>query len=116
MPLGAFALAAEAAAPGLIGVPAALHLWMAGAIGLMTLAVMTRATLGHSNRPLHAGPGTVMLYAALVVGVLARLAGGLWPDLAMSFYHLAGAGWIIAFLGFALGYGRLFLSTSQITD
>ena len=116
VPLGAFALAAEAAAPGLIGSPAALHLWMAGAIGLMTLAVMTRATLGHSNRPLHAGPGTVMLYAALVVGVLARLAGGLWPDLAMPFYHLAGAGWIIAFLGFALDYGRLFLSTSQVTD
>ncbi|MCU0890531.1 MAG: NnrS family protein [Sandarakinorhabdus sp.] len=116
VPLGAIALAAEAASPGLIGGRAALHLWMAGAIGLMTLAVMSRATLGHSNLPLHAGPGTVMLYAALLVAVLTRLGGGLWPDIGMPLYQLAGAAWIIAFLGFALGYGRLFLGQTKAAD
>jgi len=116
LPLGALTLAAEAAAPGLIGGPAALHLWMAGAIGLTTLAVMSRATLGHSNQPLHAGPGTVMLYGALVIAVLARLAAGAWPDAAMPLYQLAGASWIIAFAGFALGYGRLFLGQTERAD
>ncbi len=33
----------------------ALHGLLTGAIGTMTLAVMTRATFGHTGRPLHAG-------------------------------------------------------------
>lgn len=36
----------------------ALHALTVGAIGTMTLAVMTRASLGHTGRPLVAGPGT----------------------------------------------------------
>jgi uncharacterized protein involved in response to NO len=42
-----------------LGMAAAQHLWMGGAAGLMTLAVMTRATLGHTGQALTAGPGTV---------------------------------------------------------
>jgi uncharacterized protein involved in response to NO len=34
---------------------AGLHVWTAGAAGAMTLAIMTRATLGHTGRPLRAG-------------------------------------------------------------
>ena len=37
---------------------AALHALTVGAIGTMTLAVMTRASLGHTGRPLVAGWGT----------------------------------------------------------
>ena len=33
---------------------AGFHAWTTGAVGLMTLAVMTRATLGHTGRPLAA--------------------------------------------------------------
>ena len=40
----AIALAAEILMPGVFGMAAAQHLWMGGAVGLMTLAVMTRAT------------------------------------------------------------------------
>ena len=76
---------------------AAQHLWMGGAAGLMTLAVMTRATLGHTGQALTAGPGTVGIYAALVVAVLARLAAGIWPDQAHLLHMVAGAGWILAF-------------------
>jgi uncharacterized protein involved in response to NO len=35
-----------------IPVSAGLHAWTAGALGLMTIAVMTRASLGHTGRPL----------------------------------------------------------------
>lgn len=42
---------------------AAIHAWTAGAIGTMTLAVMTRATRGHTGRVLTAPPGTVAIYA-----------------------------------------------------
>ena len=110
LPLGALALASEILAPGLFGMAAAQHLWMGGAAGLMTLAVMTRATLGHTGQDLTAGPGTIGIYAALLVAVLARFAAGLWPTAASVLYMFGGTAWILAFAGFALIYGRLLLS------
>lgn len=109
VPLGALALGTEILAPGIVGMAAAQHLWMGGAAGLMTLAVMTRATLGHTGQTLSAGPGTVGIYTALVVAVLARLAAGLWPAEASVLHMVAGTAWILAFAGFALVYGRLLL-------
>jgi uncharacterized protein involved in response to NO len=109
LPLGALALGTEILTPGLFGMAAAQHLWMAGAAGLMTLAVMTRATLGHTGQALTAGPGTVGIYAAQVVAVLARVAAGLYPTEAALLHIVAGTAWILAFAGFALIYGRLLL-------
>ncbi len=109
VPLGALALAVEILVPGSFGMAGAQHLWMAGAIGLMTLAVMTRATLGHTGKALTAGAGTVVIYAALILSVLARLGAGLWPDLSAPLHTVAGLGWITAFGGFAVVYGPLLL-------
>lgn len=109
VPLGALAVAVEILAPGTFGMAGAQHLWMTGAIGLMTLAVMTRATLGHTGQTLTAGPATVMIYAALVLSVLARIAAGAWPQLAGQLHMVAGLGWIMAFGGFAVIYGNLLL-------
>jgi uncharacterized protein involved in response to NO len=109
LPLGALALGAEIIAPGHLGMAAAQHLWMGGAAGLMTLAVMTRATLGHTGQALTAGPGTSGLYAAMILAVLARLAAGIRPEQAHLWHMLAGSFWILAFGGFALLYGRLLL-------
>jgi len=109
LPLGALALGAEILSPGGLGMAGAQHLWMAGAIGLMTLAVMTRATLGHTGQALSAGTGTVAIYAAVVLSVLARVAAGVWPDHAIWLHGLSGLAWIAAFGGFAVVYGRLLL-------
>lgn len=109
LPLGALALGLAILAPDWLDTATAQHLWMGGAIGLMTLAVMTRATRGHTGQPLTAGPGTVALYAALVAAVLARLAAGLWPATAPVLYPLSGLFWIGAFGGFAALYGPLLL-------
>ena len=82
---------------------------MGGAVGLMTLAVMTRATLGHTGQALAAGPGTVAIYAALVAAVLARVAAGVWAGEAGLLHAAAGLLWIGAFAAFAVVYGRLLL-------
>lgn len=111
LPLGALALGCTALWPGVMPANAAQHLWMAGAIGLMTLAVMTRATLGHTGRALHAGPGTVAIYLLVALSVLARLAAGLWPGLPLV--ELAGLCWIAAFGGFAALYGPMLLSPKR---
>ncbi len=94
--------------PGL-GMVAAQHLWTGGAIGLMTLAVMTRASLGHTGRTLTAGTGTVAIYVALVVAVLSRVAVGFLPTAASQLYVLSGSAWIAAFAGYVLVYGPLLL-------
>jgi uncharacterized protein involved in response to NO len=105
LPLGALALAMEILAPGSFGMAGAQHFWMAGAFGLMTLAVMTRATLGHTGQNLTAGAGTVAIYLALILSVFARVAGGVWPEFSGSLHMMAGLFWIAAFAGFAIVYG-----------
>ena len=109
VPLGALALAAEILRPGVFGMAGAQHFWMAGAIGLMTLAVMTRATLGHTGQELTAGAGAVAIYAAMVLSVLARVAGGVWPEFSGMLNAGAGLLWMLAFGGFAVVYGALLL-------
>ena len=107
LPLGALAVGGAMLWPDVFASGAAQHLWMAGAIGLMTLAVMTRATLGHTGRPLTAGPGTVAIYVMVVLSVTARLAAGILPDLPLV--EAAAVFWIGAFAGFVVLYGPLLL-------
>lgn len=109
VPLGALALAAEILVPGAFGMAGAQHFWMAGAIGLMTLAVMTRATLGHTGQALTAGAGTVAIYLALILSVFTRVAGGVVPEVSGPSNTVAGLSWIVAFGGFAVIYGALLL-------
>lgn len=86
---------------------AGIHAWMAGAAGTMTLAVMTRASLGHTGQALTASPATQAIYAAIVAGALARVAAVLLPTHHDVLLHVAACGWIVAFLGFAVAFGPL---------
>ena len=106
VPLGALTLGLGLLWPDHLDLAASQHIWMAGAIGLMTLAVMTRAALGHTGRDLHAGAGTVVIYCTLVVSVLARLCAGIWPFDPSLLYLVSGLFWVAAFGGFAVLYGR----------
>jgi uncharacterized protein involved in response to NO len=84
---------------------AALHALTVGAIGTMTLAVMTRATLGHTSRPLSAGPATRMIYGLVTIAAILRVLSpftGVRMELAL---WIAGAAWSGAFGLFALFYG-----------
>jgi uncharacterized protein involved in response to NO len=101
VPLGFLGVAAAAA--GWMPDAGARHLWLAGAVGLMTLAVMTRASLGHTGRPLAASRGVTALYLALIVAALARPAQALWPSVP-GLLELAALAWIGAFGGFAVLY------------
>lgn len=109
VPLGALAVGAAILWPDALAAPAAQHVWMAGGIGLMTLAVMTRATLGHTGQPLSADAGTVFIYLTLVVAVAARVLAGPLPSLAPTLHLLSGLAWLASFGGFTLLYGRCLL-------
>ncbi|MGY4356520.1 uncharacterized protein involved in response to NO [Bradyrhizobium sp. i1.7.7] len=86
---------------------AGIHAWMAGAAGTMTLAVMTRASLGHTGQALTASPATQGIYAAIIVAALARVAAVVLPAHGDVLLHIAACGWIVAFLGFAIAFGPL---------
>lgn len=81
----------------------ARHIWLAGAIGLMTLAVMTRASLGHAGLPLTASRPVTTLYLALIAATFARLLAGVWPS-EIWLLHLSAALWLVAFGGFSIIY------------
>jgi len=108
VPLGALASGLAILWPDLLGEASAQHIWMAGALGLMTLAVMTRATLGHSGRALHADGLTVAIYLALTGSVIARLVAD-WLTVHLG-YEISAVLWVTAFAGFAIVYGPLLLS------
>lgn len=107
VPLGALAIGF-----GILGFgngTAAQHLWMAGALGVMTLAVMTRASLGHSGRALVSDPVTVVIYGAILISVVMRWVAGNWPDQQTLLHGISGSAWIIAFGGFVLSYGAMMI-------
>ena len=90
---------------GLVGAPvprsAAIHALTAGAMATMILAVMTRATLGHTARELSASPQTAFLYLLVTVGAVLRVASPLGLidyTLGMEFAAVAWAGAFILFL------------------
>ena len=87
---------------------APLHALTVGAIGTMTLAVMTRASLGHSGRPLAAGAGTVAIYTLVSLAALLRLAAPLTGEVA-EVIAFAGLAWTGAFALFAILYAPAFL-------
>ena len=83
---------------------AALHALTVGAIGTMTLAVMSRASLGHTGRPLKAGPLTVAVYALVTAAALLRLLAPLAGARYGAALTLAGAAWSGGFGLFAFAY------------
>jgi uncharacterized protein involved in response to NO len=95
------------AALGLIPATAGIHAWTGGAVGTMTLAVMTRASLGHTGRKLYASAGTQAIYALAVAGALTRICASLEPDWLGELLLASGFLWAAAFGGFALLYGPL---------
>lgn len=116
IPIG-FALAAGAAlAPSHVPMSAPAHAWSIGAMGLMTLAVMTRATLGHTGRALVATRGTQLVYALLLTAVIARLAAIAWPVEAFTLLHIAAFAWIGAFGGFMAIYAPMLLSPRRAVE
>jgi uncharacterized protein involved in response to NO len=104
VPLG-FLLIGASIFSDAVPMSAGIHAWTAGAIGLMTLAVMTRATLGHTGRALQAGPATQVIYALILLAALLRIVAAFNGSPALI--ELAGVLWIAGFTCFVLFYGPL---------
>jgi uncharacterized protein involved in response to NO len=73
----------------------------------MTLAMMTRATLGHTAHDLVASSATQLLYLAVVLAMLARVIMEFLPSSMLALMYVAAIAWIIAFAGFVVVYGPM---------
>lgn len=91
--------------PDTIPATGALHAWTTGAVGLMTLAVMTRASLGHTGYALSASKSTCTIYVAAIVAAISRIAAAFLPSVAVDLLSLAGVSWLVAYGGFAIAFG-----------
>lgn len=87
---------------------AGIHAWTAGAVGLMTLAVMTRASLGHTGRPLVASPTTQLIYLCALLAAATRVVAAFAPSSALL--SVSGTVWFLAFAGFVTAFGPLLMA------
>ena len=83
----------------------AVHALTTGAVGAMTFAVMTRASLGHTGRPKQADRLTVTIYILVNLGALLRVFGPAIGLPTALIFGMAATAWSGAYLLFAARYG-----------
>lgn len=81
-----------------------LHALMVGALGTLTLGMMTRVALGHTGRALQVTPGMALLFLAPTVAAGLRLLVMLRPDAAAGLLAASLLAWALAFAGYALRF------------
>lgn len=89
---------------------AALHALTAGAIGTLTLAVMTRATRGHTGRVLSADRATVAIYMLVNIAALIRVVAAVSETWVSPMLVASAILWVWAFGLFVLVYAPMLLS------
>lgn len=100
--------------PELVPPATALHALTAGAIGMLTMAVMSRASLGHSGRPLTATPLTIAGYACVCVGAGIRVFAPILSKEPSAAVLWSGVIWTLGFVLFLVAYRQIFLGTAMV--
>jgi uncharacterized protein involved in response to NO len=91
---------------GWIPASAATHAMTAGAIGLLTIGMMTRTARGHLGRPLRAETAEIAMYALVLAGAVVRVAVPLLaPSATVAAVVAGGLLWSAGFGLYALRYG-----------
>ncbi|WEZ85744.1 NnrS family protein (plasmid) [Rhizobium sp. 32-5/1] len=107
VPIGFTAISLSAAA--LLDLSAAIHVFTVGTVSAMMLAVMTRATRGHTGRELTASFPTCFSYGAIFLCALTRPLATLIPEHIVAVYSVAAALWIGAFGLYLIEYAPMLL-------
>lgn len=89
---------------------AGIHALTAGAMTTMILAVMSRASLGHTGRDLVASPATVASYVCVTVGAALRVTASLGVGDYSLMLDIAGSFWGLALLLFVIAYAPILWS------
>ncbi|MCK0069005.1 NnrS family protein [Kordiimonas laminariae] len=98
----------------LIDETTALHAWTIGAMGSTTLAVMTRATLGHANLPLTDSAVLTAIYTAVNLAAALRIMAAFMYDHYDMLIRASGGMWLLAFGLFVLKFGPIHFAKSKL--
>jgi uncharacterized protein involved in response to NO len=113
--VGLILISAAAFGPGLPSVPAD-HAFGAGAVATMIMAIMTRASLGHTGRALTVPRPIVLAYGLLTLAAFLRVFGvQLAPALYAEVLFAAAAAWMAAFALFVGVYFPI-LTTPRLSS
>jgi len=94
---------------GVLAAADGVHALTIGAIGTITLGVMTRAALGHTGRAVKAAPAIVGAYVLVSVAALVRLATIVWPEHSTALVMASGLLWTAAFAVFVAVYAPVLM-------
>ncbi len=93
------------ASAGLIAASLATHALTIGAIGGLTIGMMTRTARGHTGRPLVADRFEIACYVLIMISALVRVAGALaWPSLYVDTVVASAICWSSAYALYAIRY------------
>lgn len=96
------------AAQGLLPPFPALHALTAGGIGVFTLGMLARVTLGHTGRDMRASLATSLAFLTINLAALVRVFPPLlWPRHYNLWLGMAGGLWVLAFALFLGIYGPM---------
>ena len=89
----------------------ALHAFAVGGIGLVTMGMMARVTLGHTGRDVFAPPTALRaIFLLLLAAALSRVFGPLLlPAPYQLWLGLSQTLWVASFLAFLLLYGPMLM-------
>lgn len=83
----------------------ATHAFTAGGVGVLTLGMMARVSLGHTGRPLTVGKAMTSAFVAINLAAFCRVFGvWLLPAHTMRFFEVSAALWLVAFGVFLIKY------------
>ncbi|MGB0466305.1 MAG: NnrS family protein [Pontibacterium sp.] len=88
----------------LISSSVAIHSFAAGGIGLMTLGMMARISLGHTGRPLTMGPMMISAFVLMTLSAIIRVSITSLPIPYLAGLHFSGTLWILAWILFLIRY------------
>lgn len=85
-----------------------LHALTVGAIGTLTLGMMSRVSLGHTGRLLHAPASAATAFVLVTLAAIVRVAGPLIvPGGSATAVTVSGVLWSASFAAFVVGYARI---------
>lgn len=92
-------------------VSAPVHAVTVGGIGLLTIGMMSRVSLGHTGRPIRVGSVMAVAFAAVASAALLRVVGPwAWPAHTSETLWMAGIAWAGGFALFTGAYAPILLA------
>jgi uncharacterized protein involved in response to NO len=83
---------------------AGIHALTVGALGCLTIGMMSRTALGHTGRSLHASRFTITSFILINVATLLRVSGALMPELGTGVLWVSASLWSVTMLFYLIEF------------